>query len=199
MYFTNGAITTKLIRPAHAVLGTDDYFFQDSAKVIPNNSVVNIYIIYKLFPKTISTDNALKNCLFGSIEASRPGNTTDPDHFIFSRYGIGFDHTRTFTHPEGNLARTLTVFGVDMSGSVHASNKTRDILALGKDFVQKNERTTVYAEKMYSPNFSIENKILVLSLHYNVENYYLFVNGQKVSQFKANNSVIGGTNTRIIT
>ena len=52
---------------------------------------------------------------------------------------------------------------------------------------------------MYSPNFSVENKIFVLSLHYNGDNSYLFVNGEKVTQFKANNYVIGGTNTRIIT
>ena len=41
---------------------------------------------------------------------------------------------------------------------------------------------------MYSPNFSVENKIFVLSLHYNGDNSYLFVNGQKVTQFKAKNS-----------
>ena len=52
---------------------------------------------------------------------------------------------------------------------------------------------------MYSPNFSVENKIFILSLHYNGDNSYLFVNGQKVIQFRANNSVITGTNTRIIT
>ena len=43
---------------------------------------------------------------------------------------------------------------------------------------------------MYSPNFSVENKIFILSLHYNGDNSYLFVNGQKVTQFKAKNSVI---------
>ena len=43
---------------------------------------------------------------------------------------------------------------------------------------------------MYSPNFSVENKIFVLSLHYNGNNSYLFVNGQKVTQFKAKNSEI---------
>ena len=43
---------------------------------------------------------------------------------------------------------------------------------------------------MYSPNFSAENKIFVLSLHYNGDNSYLFVNGQKVTQFKAKNSEI---------
>ena len=57
-----------------------------------------------------------------------------------------------------------------MSGSVYGSNKTRDILVLGKAFVQKIGSTTIYAEKMYSTNFSVENKIIVLSLHYNSDN-----------------------------
>ena len=70
---------------------------------------------------------------------------------------------------------------------------------LGKAFAQKIERAIIYAEKIYSPNFSVENKIFVLSLHYNGDNSYLFVNGQKLTQFKANNSVISGTNARIIT
>ena len=46
-----------------------------------------------------------------------------------------------------------------MSTSVHASNKTKNILVLGKAFIQKINNTTIYAEKMYLPNFSAENKI----------------------------------------
>ena len=41
---------------------------------------------------------------------------------------------------------------------------------------------------MYLPSFSVENKIFVSSLHYNGDNSYLFVNGQKVTQFKAKSS-----------
>ena len=44
---------------------------------------------------------------------------------------------------------------------------------------------------MYSPNFSAENKIFVLSLHYNGDNSYLLLNSRKVTQFKARNSKIG--------
>ena len=51
------------------------------------------------------------------------------------------------------------------------------------------ENTTIYAEKTYSPNFSAENKIFVLSLHYNGDNSFLFVNGQKVTQLKAKDDV----------
>ena len=43
LYHTKSAITPKLIRPMHIFLGTDEYvFFQDSSKVIANNSIVNI-------------------------------------------------------------------------------------------------------------------------------------------------------------
>ena len=41
---------------------------------------------------------------------------------------------------------------------------------------------------MYSPNFTIDNKIFCLSLHYNGDNSYLFVNGKEVTKFKAKNS-----------
>ena len=33
---------------------------------------------------------------------------------------------------------------------------------------------------MRSPNFSVENKKFVLSLHYNGNNSYLFVNGKRL-------------------
>ena len=41
---------------------------------------------------------------------------------------------------------------------------------------------------MYSPNFTVDNKIFCLSLHYNGDNSYLFVNGKEVTKFKAKNS-----------
>ena len=47
---------------------------------------------------------------------------------------------------------------------------------------------TKNAEKMYSPNFTIDNKIFCLSLHYNGDNSYLFVNSEQVINFKAKNS-----------
>ena len=41
---------------------------------------------------------------------------------------------------------------------------------------------------MYSPNFTVHNKIFCLSLHYNNDNSYLFVNGKEATKFKAKNS-----------
>ena len=43
-------------------------------------------------------------------------------------------------------------------------------------------------KKIYSPNFTVDNKICCLSLHYNGDNSYLLVNGKEVNKFKAKNS-----------
>ena len=86
--------------------------------------------------------------MFGVVDATRANDRiTDPDKFIYSGYGTGFDHTGTFTYPEGNLAINVIIFGTDMSGSVHASNKTQNLLVLGKAFIQKIIDTSIYAEK----------------------------------------------------
>ena len=195
-YNNGGNIDKKLTKPMHVSPGSDQYFFEDAAKAIAS-SVVNVYICYKLLPKTINSDNVFKNCLLGATDAARPNNTKDSDNFIYSGWGIGFDRSGTFGHPEGGTARNVIIFGVDMPGSVNASNKIQDFLVLGRGLIQLIENTTINAEKTYSPNFSAENKIFVLSLHYNGDNSFLFVNGQKVTQFKAKDSVFN--NARVLT
>ena len=66
--------------------------------------------------------------------------------------------------------------------------KTQNILILGHGLTQKVNNTTIYAKKNYSPKFSAENKIFCLSLHYNGDNSYLFVNGKELTKFKAKKS-----------
>ena len=44
-----------------------------------------------------------------------------------------------------------------MSSSVHANNKTKNILDLGKDSVQGLDNTTIYAAKRYSVSFTENN------------------------------------------
>ena len=46
------------------------------------------------------------------------------------------------------------------------------------------------AEKLYSINFTKENKKNCLSLHYNGANSYLFVNGTEIIKFKAKYSEV---------
>ena len=45
--------------------------------------------------------------------------------------------------------------------------------------------TTIYAEKLYSINFTKTNTKFCLSLHYNGANSYLFVNDTEIIKFKA--------------
>ena len=56
---------------------------------------------------------------------------------------------------------------------------------MGDAFVQGINNTTLYAEKMYSQNFTQPSTKFVLSLHYNGDNSYLFVNGKQELKFKA--------------
>ena len=77
-----------------------------------------------------------------------------------------------------------------MSNSTHHNNKTKNVLVLGKDFVQGLKNTTIYVEKRYSTNFTVDNKTFCLSLHYNGDNSYLFVNGREIINFKDKDSKI---------
>ena len=77
-----------------------------------------------------------------------------------------------------------------MSSSAHANNKTRSILVFGKDFIQGIDGTITYAEKRYPTNFIVANKKFCLSLHYNGDSSYLFVNGKEIINSKAKSSEI---------
>ena len=72
-----------------------------------------------------------------------------------------------------------------MNFSSHSTNKTQNIYVLGKDFVQGINGTTIYAEDIYKHNFTAPDKKFVLSLHYNGDNSYLFVNGGQELKFKS--------------
>ena len=77
-----------------------------------------------------------------------------------------------------------------MSSSLHANNKKNNIFVLGKDFVTGINVTTIYAEKLYSINFTENNRKFSFILHYNGANSYLFVNVTKIHNFKAKDSEI---------
>ena len=75
-----------------------------------------------------------------------------------------------------------------MTNSIHKTNQTQSVLVLDHGLIQKINDTTIYTEKMYSPNFTADNKIFCLSLHYNGDKSYSFVNGKEVTKFKVKNS-----------
>ena len=155
-----------------------------------NGNVVNIYIIYKLDPITSrDTTFTMQNVLFGAMQITE---NTDTSKYNYKGYSICFDESEEFTHVQkrGNFidttdGRNVIIFGVDMSFSKHANNKANNIYVMGKDYIQKISNTTIYAEKMYYRNFTDPGKKFVLSLHYNGNNSYLYVNGNQELKFKA--------------
>ena len=157
-------------------------------KVIYNHEpTVNIYVVCRLSPVINALGFTLENCLFGAVKLT--GNA-DTDKYKYSEYGIGFDSRGSFTHLSGGYGKNVINFGADLSSSKHVDNKTRSILVLGQNFIQGKDGTTKYAEKMYSTNFTAANKRICLSLHYNGDNSYLFVNGKEIINFKAKDSEI---------
>ena len=81
-------------------------------------------------------------------------------------YGIGFDMNGNFSFPTGGFGKNETIFGIDMSSSVHVDNKKKKLI-LGEGPTLGLDDTTLTAEKMYSINFTEHNKKFCLSLHYN--------------------------------
>ena len=154
-----------------------------------NNNVVNIYIVYKLDPITSrDTTFTIQNALFGAMQITKNADTST---YNYKGYGICFDESEEFTHVKkrGNfsdttMARNVIIFGVDMSFSKHANHIANNIYVMGKDYIQKINDTKIYAEKMYYRNFTDPGKKNVLTLHYNGNNNYLYVNGNHELKLK---------------
>ena len=81
--------------------------------------------------------------MFGAVSLTKH---IDIDQYKYSGYGIGFDRKGEFSF--GNrFCRNVIILGADMCSSVYANNRTKNILVLGKDFIQGLDNTTTYAEK----------------------------------------------------
>ena len=175
----------------------DNHFQQDNVLISSNDHVinknkVNIYIIYKLDPLASTTDKSftIQNALFGATQITK--NATDNSKNNYKGYGICFDERSEFGHTitEGGHAHTtdarnVLIFGPDMSSSVHATNRAKNIYLMGTGLTQGSNNTTIYAEKNFYKNFTDFGKKFVLSFHYNGDNSYLFVNGRQELKFKA--------------
>ena len=111
----------------------------------------------------------------------------DIDKYECSGYGIGFDGPGFFSHSSGGIVRNVIIFGVDMRSSTKIDNNKKKIIILGKGPTQGWEHE-LSAQKMYSINFTKNNKKICLNLHYNGGNSYLFVNGREIYRFKPKDS-----------
>ena len=163
-----------------------NYFVQTKV-IIPNSDkIVNIYVVYMLDPiaSTRNTDFTIQNALVGAVNVTK---TADISKNKYEGYGLCFDEEGTFSKGNINNGKIVLIFGVHESSLTHANNKNNNISVMGDLFVQGINDTTLYAEKVYSQNFTQPNKKLVLSLHYNGNKSYLIVNGKQELAFRAKN------------
>ena len=168
-----------------------NYVLTTSNDHVINDNVIYIYLVYNICdPIATSRDTTtIQNALFGAMQITK---NADINKYKDKGYGICFDGRKKFAHVRnrGNFndtttARNVLIFGADMSFSKHANNKRNNIYVMGKDYVQKINDTTIYAEKIYYRNFTDLGHKFVLSLHYNGNNSYLYVNGNQELKFKA--------------
>ena len=139
--------------------------FQQNAVNIPNaprilniNNAINIYCVYQL-DSSRDTTFTIQNALFGAMQITK--NATDSDKNNYKGYGICFDERSQFgyTMTEGGITHTsngrnVLIFGVDMSFSVHATNRGNNIYVMSDGLTQGTNDTTLYAEKKYFRNFT---------------------------------------------
>ena len=164
-------------------------YFKQTKLIHPNNNnVINIYIVYKIEPIFRLSDYTVQNALFGGVKITK--NATDTSKHKYEGYGICFDEGGTFSKGGINNGRNALIFGVHENSLVHANNKANNIYVMGDLFVQDVLCTTLYAEKINSQNFTVVNKKFALSLHYNGDDSYLFVNGKQELKFKAKDDQI---------
>ena len=146
-------------------------------------------MFYILSPwlRNLNTGFTLFTCFFQSVKLIK---NVDPDKYVYTSYGIGFNLRSEFSLPDGNMRENAIIFGADMSSSVHIDNKGKDILLLDKGPTQGLEDTTLTAETKYPINFTQSRRRFLLSWHYKGSNSFLFVNTTKIYQFKAKDSQI---------
>ena len=145
-------------------------YVKENKVIYPTKSVVNIYIVYKLYTikSTGNTDFTIQNALFGAVKITE--DPSDSDHNKYSGYGTVFDEGSGFSF--GNIVngKNVIIFGVDMSFSSHERNRQNEIYVLGKDFIQgvatvgptaltgeTSKGTTTYAETC--TNISLQNQM----------------------------------------
>ena len=169
----------------------DDYYvhlsgnhFEQIKEDMSNNIMFNIYCVNKLDSISSSRNNTftVENALFGAMQVMKNADTSK---YKYIGYGICFDEGGSFSKGNISNGKNVLIFGVDESSLVHKNNKDNNIYVMGDLSVQGINDTTLYPEKIYSQNFTQPNKKFVLSLHYNNNDSYLFVNGKQELKFKA--------------
>ena len=161
---------------------------KDPLAIEQNNyltKIANVYIVYDLDsqPRNPASNLKFKNSIFGATNTAKNGVK---EKYVYSGYRIKFDSVGSWSF-DNDFARSVIIFGVDNSSSSHSNNRKNNFLMSGKGSIFGINGSFGSPERKFSINFSKANTKFCLSLHYNAENSYLFVNGKEVFKFKADN------------
>ena len=99
---------------------------------------------------------------------------------------ITFDSAGSWSFDNG-IARNVMIFGVENTSSFHDGNRKNNLLVLGKGPTFRIHERFGSPEKNVSINFSKANTKFCLSLHYDADKSYLFVNGKETFKNKVDN------------
>ena len=69
-------VLSKRIKRMYVIFKRKGALVQGDNDIIAGGPIVNIYIVYKISPKTINSDFVFRDCLFGAIKIT---NTTNSD------------------------------------------------------------------------------------------------------------------------
>ena len=127
-----------------------------------------------------------KNWLFGAIIIVK---NSDKEKYVYGGYRITF-HSASSSSFGNDFSGNVAIFGVDNSPSSHANNRHNKFLLLREGLTYGINGSFGSPGKKVGINFSKTNTKLCLSLHYNADNTYLFVNGKEIFKFKADNKIV---------
>ena len=147
--------------------------------------ILNVYFVYELYDwSKIPTNNLkFKKWLFGVTNIVK---NNDKEKHVYSGYGITFNSTDWWKFANGT-ARNVTIFGVDNSSSSHVDKCKNNFLISGLGLTFRINGSFGSLKKIFIINFAKASTNFCLSLHDNVDNSYLFVNGKEITKFKADN------------
>ena len=190
-------VFTSTLRPSYTAFLHSTKFFgykleikfdKDPLDVEQNNyltKIVNAYTVYEInsWPRNPTNNFKLRNCLLDATNIARNG---DKGKWVNSGSGITFDGADSWNF-SNDFARNVMIFGVDNGSSSHTDNRKTIFLILGKGQTYGINGSFGSPEKTFNIDFSKARTTFCLSLHYNHNNSYLFINGKVNFKLKANN------------
>ena len=119
--------------------------------------------------------------------ATNINKSCDKSKYVYRGYTIAI-HGLGLWRFGKNFARNVTISGIDNSYSLHTDNCKNIFLVLGERSTDDINGSIGAAEKNFSINLNEVKAKFCLSLQWNSDNSYLFVNGKEICKFKADNN-----------